>query len=167
MAKCSLPVLLLSFARAAVCWETWCAWVPIPMQHEVEGCTDYRGENYISDAGSEGCASWCTWVPVLAWHYADDCAFCGKVVPEAAKGKAKGEAKGKAEAAEDPQAAREGHGAVAAWCKWVPRGALKYVRKCQGMELQKLSVTAGCERWCEWVPEPAWQHPEGCRRCDD
>lgn len=128
------------------------------MQHEVEGCTDYRGENYISDAGSEGCASWCTWVPVLAWHYADGCAFCGKVGPGA---------KGKAKAVEDPvtQTAREGHRAVAAWCKWVPRGALKYVRNCQGMELQKLFVSAGCEHWCEWVPEPAWQQPQGCRSC--
>ncbi len=55
---------------------------PIPLQHEVEGCTDYQGDTEISVAGTEGCATWCSWVPVLAWHYPEGCASCGLKVGE-------------------------------------------------------------------------------------
>lgn len=169
MAKQALPtILLLSLARLAFSWNTLCAWVPIPMQHEVEGCTDYRGDSFISVAGSEGCASWCSWVPVLAWHYPDGCAFCGRNVGQMAGVTEKESAR---EIVEKPDTVGEqtlrskSHTTAASWCKWVPHGALKHVRNCQSVEAKSLPVMAGCEEWCQWIPEPAWRNPRGCRRC--
>ena len=135
------------------------------MQHEVEGCTDYKGDAHVSVAGSEGCASWCSWVPVLAWHYPDGCASCGKNVGQLA-GLRKKEPGQHVERPDTVGRDKQPKSHTAStWCKWVPQAALKYVKNCKGVEVKRLPVSAGCKQWCEWVPEPAWQQPEGCRRC--
>ena len=147
-------LVMMQALREAHSWATWCAWVPVPLQKSVDGCTDYLGDPNVEVAGKDGCAAWCRWVPVLAWHYPEGCSGCGRAVA----GMSIDEAAEALSASKDLNSLPE-------WCLWVPSAALKHVSSCNGYKSETPLFSASCEFYCEWVPKPAWQFPSGCQNC--